>query len=1460
MIQRGDWTGLGRFGVILASCLAIGCPEDSDTDTGSTDDAVEDAIAVGDGVAGNDIEDDLGQVDTDGTDVPPDVGPDVDDTGPALPSCEDYCDAVNTACTADNAQYADNAACLAYCVTWGQLPKGTLDDTAGNTVGCRMYHAGVASGSADDAAIHCVHAGPTGGDVCGAWCENYCHLADTNCGGDNAIAWTTDCMADCSAYVDDQPAGATAGDSAQCRIYHLGVAGSDGDTSAATHCPHGAPDGGGVCVDLVDPTCANYCTTVTDACTGDNAQYADEAACLSYCNVGGQLPLGDVSDTAGNTVGCRSYHAGVAAGSDDDAGIHCPHAGPTGGDVCGTWCDNYCHLSATNCSADNELFADDATCNTACDAYETDANPGSTAGDSVQCRIYHLGVAGSDGDTSAVVHCPHGDVDGGDVCVAAAEPTCADYCAAITTSCTGDNAQYDSENACLAYCSDWAAIPPGTVDDTAGNTVGCRIYHAGVAGTDDASADLHCVHAGPSGGDVCGGWCDNYCQLSGKNCAGADELFADDAECATACAAFPTTGTAGDTDGGSVQCKIYHLGVAGVPGADSAPTHCPHADIDGGGVCVGPTVPTCADYCTAVTAACSGDNAQYDSMGACLAYCADWATLPTGTLDDTAGNTVGCRIYHAGVASTDDPSAAIHCVHAGPSGGNVCGSWCENYCQLSGENCTDTNELYADEPTCLTACGAFPAGGESGDTAGDSVQCKIYHLGVAGVPGADSASTHCPHGAVDGGVCVAPEPLDPTCTEYCTAVTANCAGEFAQYADMSACMAYCGTWAQIPVGTAADTSGNTVGCRTYHAGVAGTDGDTSAAVHCAHAGPSGGNVCGTWCDNYCQLSDTNCDGPNELFVDVATCATACAAYDDTGDAGDAAGGTVQCKIYHLGVAGSDGATSATTHCPHGDVDGGGVCVAPVVDPTCTEYCTAVTANCTDQYTQYADMSACMAYCGTWAQIPVGTAADTSGNTVGCRTYHAGVAGTDGDTSAAVHCGHAGPSGGNVCGTWCDNYCQLSATNCDGQFADAGACTTACGAYDDTGDAGDTGGDSVQCKIYHLGVAGSDGATSAATHCPHGDVDGGGVCVAPVVADPSCTEYCTAVTANCTDGNAQYADMDACMAYCGTWAQLPVGTAADTSGNTVGCRTYHAGVAGTDGDTSAAVHCAHAGPTGGDVCGTWCENYCQLSATNCDGQFAADAECATACAAYETSGDPGDTSGDTVHCKIYHLGVAGSDGATSAATHCPHGAVDGGGVCAAPAASGDDCASPLALTVGGGVVAGDSSGLTDTFSGGVNCSGAFLGTDGAGVSDQVLEFTVTQAGPHIFTFDDLGNGSGTATYLYLLSACVEPTNPTGSCVGNSADLVNGGTWTIDSLSAGTYYLVVDGAVANEAGAYEVKIDFVAPDPTCTEYCTAVMANCTDGNAQYADMSACLAYCGTWAQLPLGDASDTSGNTV
>jgi len=102
----------------------------------------------------------------------------------------------------------------------------------------------------------------------------------------------------------------------------------------------------------VAPTCTEYCTRVTTNCSGLNIQYTDMAECMSYCGAIAWTPGVDDPAQDGDTLGCRQYHAG-AAGSTGMPDVHCPHAGPTGANVCGTACDVYCDNLEKNCAADS---------------------------------------------------------------------------------------------------------------------------------------------------------------------------------------------------------------------------------------------------------------------------------------------------------------------------------------------------------------------------------------------------------------------------------------------------------------------------------------------------------------------------------------------------------------------------------------------------------------------------------------------------------------------------------------------------------------------------------------------------------------------------------------------------------------------------------------------------------------------------------------------------------------------------------------------------------------------------------------------------------------------------------------------------------------------------------------------------------------------------------------------------
>ena len=137
---------------------------------------------------------------------------------------------------------------------------------------------------------------------------------------------------------------------------------------------------------------------------------------------------------------------------------------------------------------------------------------------------------------------------------------------------------------------------------------------------------------------------------------------------------------------------------------------------------------TCESYCEIYATACK-DFSEYDNTDACLAQCGQW---PLGEVNATAGDSLGCRLYHVTVASTTDPN--VHCPHAGPNGAATCveagAPTCEAYCSKYFANCKDDLNLYIDEADCAAKCAEWYPGKEN-DAAGDSVGCRLYHAGAA---------------------------------------------------------------------------------------------------------------------------------------------------------------------------------------------------------------------------------------------------------------------------------------------------------------------------------------------------------------------------------------------------------------------------------------------------------------------------------------------------------------------------------------------------------------------------------------------------------------------------------------------------------------------------------------------------------------------------------------------------------
>lgn len=321
---------------------------------------------------------------------------------------------------------------------------------------------------------------------------------------------------------------------------------------------------------LTTPECIEYCDVVMEACKAEDAVYTTRVTCLDVCN---SLDPGDEAEPEGNTVACRKRQATIALQTEAPAEF-CPSAGPASGETCGNDCDSWCTLLEAACPDDFGALAD---CKKSCAAL-ADAGPFNIddyyTGDSLQCRLIHVSAALADPS-----HCAHAAFVATDKCIdeeAVDAPSCDVYCRNVMAACTGADAQYESMEQCRGSC---AAFPVGDIEDTTGNTLGCRQYHAEAA---LAQAVPHCPHAGPTGAGMCEdsahpGACDAYCLMRQAGCEGEGRDV-----CRTACqTAFAgdgaddmdpyTVAKAEDADG--LSCRILYLSRA--LGGDAAA--CDHA-------------------------------------------------------------------------------------------------------------------------------------------------------------------------------------------------------------------------------------------------------------------------------------------------------------------------------------------------------------------------------------------------------------------------------------------------------------------------------------------------------------------------------------------------------------------------------------------------------------------------------------------------------------------------------------------------------------------------------------------------------------------------------------------------------------------------------------------------------------------------------------------------------------------
>lgn len=195
--------------------------------------------------------------------------------------------------------------------------------------------------------------------------------------------------------------------------------------------------------------CSTYCDKIQANCTGANQQYLDAEHCAATC-MSFTVGTSTVTDTSGDTLGCRINYAVAAATT---PATHCAHAGPAGDQITaspafcsgGDSCTIFCTLEIKACgSSDVPLPGDpkDATnnplwqyknmadCMRSCDGdgsvfpgYDkTHAYTTTSMGNSLACRLLQATSAAISVTPNAKMYCANTAEFARGPCVGTASP------------------------------------------------------------------------------------------------------------------------------------------------------------------------------------------------------------------------------------------------------------------------------------------------------------------------------------------------------------------------------------------------------------------------------------------------------------------------------------------------------------------------------------------------------------------------------------------------------------------------------------------------------------------------------------------------------------------------------------------------------------------------------------------------------------------------------------------------------------------------------------------------------------------------------------------------------------------------------------------------------------------------------------------------------------------------------
>ena len=437
---------------------------------------------------------------------------------------------------------------------------------------------------------------------------------------------------------------------------------------------------------------------------------------------------------------------------------------------------------------------------------------------------------------------------------------------------------------------------------------------------------------------------------------------------------------------------------------------------------------------------------------------------------------------------------------------------------------------------------------------------------------------------------------------------------------------------------------DTLSCRMYHLGLAQKSPD-AATIHCPHASSRGGDVCvnppppppSQFCANY----QTTCSGVSPArsnqYVD---CATSTAAMAPGVPGSNAAGNTLSCREYHLGIAMSS-SDAAQIHCPHASLSGGGVCVdasPPSMAPASGEVDLGNGISLTFMPSA-TDVTLTITYQGTsWLGFGV-----SRGGMVGSKMI---IGSSMSNSLTALKYSASAYAKPSVDAT--QDFVGMTFTQTDGVSTL-----------------------SFSAPLTWLEQLSSDGSPQVTVVAAHGNGNtlayhGATKKVTTIKSfrAPTQTSFCSDYIATCANVGPNAPPYSDCASTIETFRSGTPGSS--EAGDTLSCREYHLGIAMTSPD-SVPIHCPHASPTGGGVCVNPPPpppvDFCAVYSTTCATPGFADKypDCASSFADFSPGTTNSQASGDTRSCRLYHLSLA-VQSTSNAQIHCPHASLSGGGVC------------------------------------------------------------------------------------------------------------------------------------------------------------------------------------------------------